>query len=100
MPSEVNEVTDDRLAYLRLHGRNAEGYLHGKSVAERFYYDYNHEEIEEIATRARELSARADRLHVIFNNNALDFAPHAASRLRAALGQIAQAPPRQGELFR
>jgi uncharacterized protein YecE (DUF72 family) len=100
MPSEVNEVTDKKLAYLRLHGRNAEGYLHGKSVAERFYYDYSEKEVDELATRARELAGKAEKLHVIFNNNALDFAPHAASRLRAALGQIAKKPPRQGELFR
>lgn len=100
MPSEVDEVTDERLAYLRLHGRNAEGYLHGTTVAERFYYDYSDQEIDELADRARKLAARADKLHVIFNNNALDFAPHAASRLRVALGQIAKAPPRQGELFR
>jgi hypothetical protein len=39
-------------------------------------------------------------VHVIFNNNALDFAPHAALRLRAALGQIVKGPPRQADLFR
>ena len=36
---------------------------------------------------------------VIFNNNALDFAPHAALRLRAALGQIVAGPARQPDLF-
>ncbi|HET7512489.1 MAG TPA: DUF72 domain-containing protein [Chthoniobacterales bacterium] len=99
MPSEVNEVTNPQLCYLRLHGRNAEGYLHGKTVAERFYYDYGDEEIEEVAERARQLAREAKKVHVIFNNNALDFAPHAASRLRVALGQIAKTPARQAELF-
>ncbi len=100
MPSEINEVTDPRLAYLRLHGRNASGYLHGKTVAERFYYDYSDKEIGEVAERSRRLAARAGAVHVIFNNNALDFAPHAAARLRLALGQIAKTAPRQAELFR
>ena len=36
MPSDFDAVTDDALAYLRLHGRNTDGYLKGKSVAERF----------------------------------------------------------------
>jgi uncharacterized protein YecE (DUF72 family) len=100
MPSDVNEVTDLQLAYLRLHGRNAEGYLHGKTVAERFYYDYSDDEIEDLAERAKKLARKADKVHVIFNNNALDFAPHAAARMRAALGQITKVPPRQAELFR
>ena len=100
MPSSFNEVTSGRLACLRLHGRNAEGYLRGKTVAERFYYDYSDEEISEVADRAKKLARKADTVHVIFNNNALDFAPHAALRLRAALGQLAKAPPRQAELFR
>jgi uncharacterized protein YecE (DUF72 family) len=85
---------------LRLHGRNAAAYLRGKTVAERFYYDYSDEEISEIAKRVKKLAGKADPVHVVFNNNALDFAPHAALRLRAALGQIINAPPRQGEFFR
>ncbi len=100
MPSSFNEVTTGRLACLRLHGRNAEGYLRGKTVAERFYYDYSDEEISEVADRAKKLARKAGIVHVIFNNNALDFAPHAALRLRAALGQLAKAPARQAELFR
>jgi uncharacterized protein YecE (DUF72 family) len=99
MPSSFNEVTTGRFACLRLHGRNAEGYLRGKTVAERFYYDYSDEEISEVANRAKKLARKADTVHVIFNNNALDFAPHAALRLRAALGQLAKAPARQAELF-
>ncbi len=69
-------------------------------MAERFYYDYSDEEIGEVADRAKKLAREADTVHVIFNNNALDFAPHAAFRLRAALGQLAKVPPRQAELFR
>ncbi len=100
MPSDLDEVTNPRRAYLRLHGRNAEAYLRGKTVAERFYYDYSDEEIAEVAERAQKLAAKAETVQVVFNNNALDFAPHAALRLRAALGQIARGPARQPDLFR
>ena len=100
MPSTLDEMTNPRLAYVRLHGRNADAYLRGKTVAERFYYDYSDEEISEIAERTTKLAREAESVHVVFNNNALDFAPHAALRLRAALGQIAKAPARQADLFR
>ncbi|MDQ6859724.1 MAG: DUF72 domain-containing protein, partial [Verrucomicrobiota bacterium] len=65
----------------------------------RFDYDYDDEEIGEIAERVTKLAKEAKRVHVIFNNNNLDYAPHAALRTRAALGQIVNAPPRQPELF-
>jgi hypothetical protein len=38
-------------------------------------------------------------MHVIFNNNNLDYAPRAAARLRAALGQLMPIPPQTPELF-
>jgi uncharacterized protein YecE (DUF72 family) len=100
MPSELDEVTNPALAYLRLHGRNADAYLRGKTVAERFYYDYSKEEIAEVAERTKKLAGEAEKVHVVFNNNALDFAPHAALRLRAALGQIVKGRARQADLFR
>ncbi len=100
MPSELDDVTNPRVAYLRLHGRDPEAYLRGKTVAERFHYDYRDDEITELAERARKLAEEAKTVHVVFNNNALDFAPHAAARMRAALGQLAPTPTRQEELFR
>jgi uncharacterized protein YecE (DUF72 family) len=100
MPSDLDAVTHRPLAYLRLHGRDAQAYLRGKTVAERFYYDYSDEEIGEVAERAKKLAGEANIVHVVFNNNALDFAPHAALRLRAVLRQIAHAPARQSDLFR
>ena len=99
VPSDLDEVTNPLLTYLRLHGRNAEAYLKGKSVAARFDYDYSDEEIEEVAERSRKLARSGRQVHVIFNNNNLDYAPRAALRLRAALGQILKAPPRQQDLF-
>ena len=86
MRSDVDDVTNSNVAYLRLHGRNAKAYITGKTVAARFDYDYNEKEIAEVAERSRKLAKEARELHVIFNNNNLDYAPRAAIRLRKALG--------------
>ena len=98
MPPDMNETTNPGLAYLRLHGRNARAYLTGKTVAARFNYDYSDDEIVEIAERSKRLGREAREVHVVFNNNALDYAPLAAARLRTALGQIISSP-RTPELF-
>jgi uncharacterized protein YecE (DUF72 family) len=99
MRSDVDEVTNSNVAYLRLHGRNAKAYTTGKTVAARFDYDYDEKEIAQVAERSRKLAKEARDLHVIFNNNNLDYAPRAAIRLRKALGQIVNAPAETLELF-
>jgi uncharacterized protein YecE (DUF72 family) len=99
MPPDLNAITNPQLAYLRLHGRDARAYTTGKTVAARFNYDYSDAEIDEVAGRARELGKEAAEVHVVFNNNALDYAPHAALRMRTALSQMIPPTPRQTELF-
>jgi uncharacterized protein YecE (DUF72 family) len=99
MPSKVDEVTNPKATYLRLHGRNAKAYIAGKTVAARFDYDYNANEIAEVAERSKKLAQEARELHVIFNNNNLDYAPRAALRLRKALCQIVRTPAQTLELF-
>ena len=101
MPSDLDEVTNPKIAYLRLHGRNAKAYITGKTVAARFDYDYKGEEIAEIVNRSKKLSKEARDVHVIFNNNNLDYAPRSALRLRKALGQIVKTPMQSetAELF-
>jgi uncharacterized protein YecE (DUF72 family) len=99
MPPELNAITNPDLAYLRLHGRDAHAYTTGKTVAARFNYDYSDEEISEVADRARQLGGETKEVHVVFNNNARDYAPHAALRMRKALGQMIPPKPRQSELF-
>ena len=96
MPSNLDEITNPCLAYLRLHGRNARAYLTGKTVAARFDYDYSDDEIAEVAERSKKLARTTS---VIFNNNNLDYAPRAAARLRAALGQLISIPLQTPELF-
>jgi uncharacterized protein YecE (DUF72 family) len=99
MPSDIDAITNPEIAYLRLHGRNAKGYLTGKTVAARFNYNYSDAEIADVAERTQKLARKAKEIHVVFNNNARDYAPHAALRLRKALGQLVASPPQTGELF-
>jgi uncharacterized protein YecE (DUF72 family) len=83
----IDAVTQGDLAYLRLHGRNTDGYLKGKTVAERFGWRYEEPELEEVAERVRGLADQAAEVHVAFNNNRDDDAPTAAQRFRSLLGQ-------------
>jgi uncharacterized protein YecE (DUF72 family) len=100
MPPELNEITNPELSYLRLHGRDAKAYLTGKTVAARFNYDYSDKEIDELAERSQKLAREVKDVHVVFNNNNLDYAPRAATRLRVALGQSVALPsPETPELF-
>jgi uncharacterized protein YecE (DUF72 family) len=100
MPPELNEVTNPDLSYLRLHGRDAKAYLTGKTVAARFNYDYSDKEIDELAERSRKLAREVKDVHVVFNNNNLDYAPRAAARLRTVLSQSVALPsPQTPELF-
>jgi uncharacterized protein YecE (DUF72 family) len=87
----VDAVTNPSVAYLRAHGRNAEGYVRGRSVAERFAYRYPDSELEEIGARARELAATAEQVRLHFNNNRGSDAPVAAERMRELLGQTVSA---------
>ena len=99
MRSDLNELTNPAISYLRLHGRNARSYLTGKTVAARFDYDYSEKEIAEIAERSETMANEADEVHVVFNNNNLDYAPRAGIRLRKALGQRFTVSPQTPELF-
>src|SRR5207249_8456750 len=99
MPSDVDKVTNPKVAYLRLHGRNAKAYITGKTVAARFDYNYSDTEITEVAERSKKLAQETRELHVIFNNNNLDYAPRAALHLRKALDQIVRTPAETMELF-
>jgi uncharacterized protein YecE (DUF72 family) len=100
MPSDLDEITNPSFTYLRLHGRDAKAYLTGKTVAARFDYDYSDKEIDELAERSRKLAGEVKDVHVVFNNNNLDYAPRAAMRLRKVLGQSVTLPsPETPELF-
>jgi len=87
MLPRLDAVTRDDLAYFRAHGRNLRGWVHGRSVEERFGYSYGEAELDEIAARARGLAATAALVKMHFNNNRGADAPGAARRLREILGQ-------------
>ncbi len=92
-PTPVYAVTTPAISYLRLHGRNAEGYLHGTTVAERFDHRYSDAELGEITARAKRLAESAQEVRVAFNTNRGDLAPRAAARMRVLLGQRESEPP-------
>jgi len=83
----VDAVTDHRMAYFRAHGRNAEGWAKGRTVAERFGWDYDDAELEEIRGRVETLAEAAPQVRLMFNNNRGGDAPRAAERFRELAGQ-------------
>jgi uncharacterized protein YecE (DUF72 family) len=82
----LDAATRDDVAYLRAHGRNLEGYLRGRSVAERFAHRYTDEELGELAERAGRLAEEVPTVRFMFNNNRGADAPQAATRMRELLG--------------
>jgi uncharacterized protein YecE (DUF72 family) len=94
MPA-VDAVTNPKLAYIRMHGRNTEGYLTGKSVAERFAWDYTEDELKEIKQRTDTMAEQAGEVHAMFNNNRGADAPSAAQRFRDLMGQTDGPPPEE-----
>ncbi|MDB6019035.1 MAG: hypothetical protein JWR19_3524 [Pedosphaera sp.] len=84
---KLDLVTNRKLAYLRAHGRNARSYIAGRTVAARFAYDYNKKELEEMAQRALNIAQHAGEIHLVFNNNASNFAPKAATAIQNILRQ-------------
>lgn len=71
-------------AMLRLHGRSRQWSTGDKQ--EKFRYAYSEEELTGWASQLRELSAEADRVHVLFNNCCAGQAQRDAATLKAMLG--------------
>jgi uncharacterized protein YecE (DUF72 family) len=94
----VDAVTDERLAYIRAHGRDAHGYTTGKTVAERFGWTYTDEQLGEMRERVLGLAEDALDVRVMFNNNRGADAPTAARRMRQLLGQDPGPPPEEPQL--
>jgi uncharacterized protein YecE (DUF72 family) len=78
----IDAVTRSDVAYLRAHGRNLQGYLRGRSVPERFGYQYDDDELRELGERAQELAKEVPQVRMMFNNNRGGDAPEAAQRMR------------------
>jgi uncharacterized protein YecE (DUF72 family) len=74
-------VTNPQLAYWRFHGRDEDAFVKGRTVADRFDYQYSAEELGEIAKKVEAVAPKAQELHLVFNNNRSNYAPKAAAEL-------------------
>jgi uncharacterized protein YecE (DUF72 family) len=85
------EVTNPSLALVRLHGRNHETWnIKGAaSSSSRFNYDYNDQELGELAGRIGDIAKHVARTHVVFNNNYEDQGQRNARSLMLLLGSHA-----------
>lgn len=91
MPPIV-EVTCPELAYLRLHGRNADTWQGSRTVAERFDWKYSDEELGEWIAPVIDMAERAQEVAVVFNNNHGDFALRSATRFGEMLREREEGP--------
>lgn len=74
------------LAYVRFHGRNAKTWnIRAEKSWQRFDWMYSEEELAEWVEKLGRLSAEADEVYALFNNNRDDFAPRSAMILRDLL---------------
>ncbi|NLD42644.1 MAG: DUF72 domain-containing protein [Chloroflexi bacterium] len=93
------EVTQPSLTIVRFHGRNAKmWYARTATTGERFNYLYSEPELAEWVPRVATLAEHSGTVHLLFNNNAEDYAVQNARQLRLLLqdalsGHTVIAPP-------
>jgi len=82
----VLEVTNPDLVLVRFHGRNAQmWYARVQTTAERFDYLYTEDELREWVPKVAHLAQGAREVHLLFNNNARDYAVRNARQLMGLL---------------
>ena len=83
----VWEVTNPALSVVRLHGRNHVTWNKKglKASSSRFDYDYEENELKELARQVKALAPKAKQVHVLFNNNYQDQGQRGAAALNALL---------------
>jgi uncharacterized protein YecE (DUF72 family) len=82
-------VATHAVAYVRFHGRNEKTWnIKAEKSSERFNWMYSAEELEEWVPKLGHLSAEADEVYAMFNNNRDDFAPRSAVILRGLLDEV------------
>lgn len=85
----VWDVTQPRLALLRMHGRNAATWnIGGEAASDRFNYDYSDDELGEVAAAVQGLATQALEVHVVFNNNYEDQGQRNAATLQRLTGGV------------
>lgn len=100
---KVVESTSEHFSFIRLHGRNYEGWL-GEDVtdwrAERTLYNYSSKELDEIKSWVLELNKHSKEVCIIFNNNSGGHAAPNAKSLQEKLGLTFEGlGPQQLDLF-
>lgn len=98
----VPTITNHKLVFLRLHGRNTYGWFHqGKTWRKtRTLYKYSDVELQHLATLVQNLAQDAQEVCVIFNNNSgKDAAPNAMKLKRLLHLKYGQSQPQQLGLF-
>jgi len=99
----VLEVTND-LALVRIHGRNIYGWRNSGSTENwrevRFLYDYNEEELSDLAQKIKNLEQLCNEVYVLFNNNSGHHAADNAKTLQRMLNiDFDGLSPKQLDLF-
>jgi uncharacterized protein YecE (DUF72 family) len=93
-------TTSNQLAYLRLHGRNARGWM---GYGGRYDYDYSTEELLSFVEIVEQLASSAKHVHVMFNNNEQGAGTRNAlvliGMLRGEAPHTEDLPPVQATLF-
>jgi len=95
------EIVTGPIAYIRLHGRNAENWF-AEDIAshERYNYLYGREELSEWAERIARIADLAEEIYVIANNHYRGQAPANALQLRSMLtGRKVEVPPQMFEHY-
>ncbi|WP_353989811.1 DUF72 domain-containing protein [Pediococcus argentinicus] len=84
----VPRITNEKLAFVRLHGRNLAGWTQTKNQPphERTNYHYSTEELKRIGEMVTELNKTAQKVDIIFNNNGNHDAAGNAAELQEMLG--------------
>jgi uncharacterized protein YecE (DUF72 family) len=76
------------VSVIRFHGRNAQTWnIRGGSAADRFDWMYSTGELAVWVEPVRLLTAEADEVYALFNNNRDDFAPRSAVIFRGLLDE-------------
>jgi len=66
------------LGYIRFHGRNASNWWKAEKTFQRYDYMYSKKELEEWIPRLKEISAKAEKTYIYFNNHYKGKAPKSA----------------------
>ncbi len=83
------DVTNPDLVIVRFHGRNAaKWYAKVKSTGERFDYLYSEKELRAWVPNVERLASEAREIHLLFNNNAQDYAIRNGRQMQMTLREL------------